>query len=62
MAASSGITTWVLHPYAGAIVAMLMAVLPALPSVTIPPGRSWPDSRACAINHRDNLKADTVMT
>jgi len=62
MAASSGITTWVLHPYAGAIVAMLMAVLPALPSVTIPSGRSWSDSRACAINRRRNLKGEIVMT
>nr|GLL17645.1 meiotic recombination protein SPO11-1 isoform X3 [Ipomoea trifida] len=46
IAASSGITTWHVHPNAGATVARLMAVLPALPSVTTPPSASAPDSKA----------------
>lgn len=50
MAASSGITTWHLHPYAGATVARLIAVLPALPSVTTPPRDSCPHSKAYGEN------------
>ena len=47
IAASSGITTWHLHPQAGATIARLIAVLLALPSVTTPPRVSFPDSKAC---------------
>lgn len=50
IAASSGITTWHEQPNAGATVARLIAVLPALPSVTTPPSNSSPLSIAYSEN------------
>jgi hypothetical protein len=51
IAASSGITTWHVQPNAGATVARLIAVLPALPSVTTPPSTRCPFSIAYPEKH-----------
>lgn len=49
VAASSGSARYALHPNAPATIARLTPVLPAVPSVIIPPGASCPDvSQGCS--------------
>lgn len=59
IAASSGMTTWHLQPNAGATVARLIAVLPALPSVTTPPSTRSPFSSA--YSEKPNFSFSTLL-